>query len=537
MLVWVFLTVVASGAAIEILGARQSGKHVGTIPVLVGGCFAGGLMAILVLLTARPVFAAAAVLALMVALAAVNSAKLTALREPLVFVDFAMLGQIAKHPQLFLPYLGVVPAALLLGSVVAASGAAMALEAPLQVLGGWPTRLAAVLALAAGGGFGIHLLRGRLRRWAWGLKPSLNPRTDVIRFGLIGSLLLTALLSNDQSDKDIARQRRRRTLRPPRSGKLTDIVAVQAESFFDVRRMDRRIDRSLLRCFDHCATEAVYRGQLTVPAAWGACTQRTEFAFLTGLSADELGMDRFNPYLRFAKRPVWSIAHELRNLGYQTICIHPFSGDFFGRRQVLPNLGFDAFFDVSAFQGAREFGPYVSDLAVAEKVAAVLEESARPKFIFAITMENHGQWWKERLPPEELAGVQALVPSFPAEFLCYLRHLANTDAMIGQLAHALRQRDGTLCVFGDHLPSFPKVFRHLEFSDPRSDYVIWRPDHGERPMVRDADVVGLSDLLLSAADIRQAGAAEGMSTPPGSRSAAQRSVSAARELERPTQEL
>src|SRR5690606_41004328 len=67
-----------------------------------------------------------------------------------------------------------------------------------------------------------------------------------------------------------------------------------------------------------------------------------------------------------------------------TICIHPFPGSFFGRDRVLPNLGFDVFLDIAAFQEARRFGPYVSDLSVAEKIIEVLRLPGGPKFVFRL---------------------------------------------------------------------------------------------------------------------------------------------------------
>ena len=43
-----------------------------------------------------------------------------------------------------------------------------------------------------------------------------------------------------------------------------------------------------------------------------------------------------------------------------------------------------------AFGIADRYGPYVSDAAVAEMVASLLEKSTETLFIFVITMENHG---------------------------------------------------------------------------------------------------------------------------------------------------
>ena len=31
----------------------------------------------------------------------------------------------------------------------------------------------------------------------------------------------------------------------------------------------------------------------------------------------------------------------------------------------------------------------------------------------------------------------------------------------------------TLCFYGDHIPSMPKVYEHLSYEDKNSDYFIW----------------------------------------------------------------
>ena len=85
-------------------------------------------------------------------------------------------------------------------------------------------------------------------------------------------------------------------------------------------------------------------------------------------------------------------------------------------------------------------------------------------------------------------------------FLSYLRHLGNADRMIGQLAgHLERSGEGVLCVYGDHLPSFPAVYRKLRFRDGRTDYLIWRPGHDRPAVVKDMHISSLSRSLLDVA--------------------------------------
>jgi phosphoglycerol transferase MdoB-like AlkP superfamily enzyme len=494
---WILPAAFLVGAVAEACAAPPLARR--ALPLLLAGLLGVALALLLLAVLGRPTAAAAATALLLGIVVAVSNTKVRVLREPLVFIDFFMLGEIVRHPQLFVPQFGVAPTIGLVAAVLGGLAAALTLEAPLPALAGaFPGERLLLVLLGIGLLAGtLRLLQGRLMAWGWRLRPSLHPAADLARFGLFGSLLLGALLFGDRRGKRQAAQSRRRV--PRRPARLPDIVAVQAESFIDARRVDRRIPAGLLPAFDACRAGALLQGRLTVPG-WGAYTQRSEFAFLTGLGPAELGLDRYNPYARFARRqPVWSIAHELRAIGYRTVCLHPFSGLFFGRDRAVPNLGFERFLDGAAFAGAPRFGPYVGDLAVAEKAIELLRESAEPLFIFAITMENHGSWKPRRLPAAELAALRKGGLDLPPGFLCYLRHLANADGMIGRLSHFLGERgDGLLCLFGDHVPSFPGLFRRLGYEDPRTDYLVWRAGQPGEGLRRDLEVTDLAASLMAA---------------------------------------
>ena len=194
--------------------------------------------------------------------------------------------------------------------------------------------------------------------------------------------------------------------------------------------------------------------------AWGANTMRTEFAVLTGIGDQALGVHRFNPYRRVARSDVLALPHRLRALGYRRFVSTPTRWAFSAAIRVFPNLGFDRFIDIDDFQEAPRDGPYVADAAVTRKIAEVLGKADRPAFVFAITMENHGPLHLERVTQSDLDRLYLDTP--PAgwdDLTVYLRHLAHADRMFGDLAELLaaRPRGGVLCLFGDHVPSMPRV--------------------------------------------------------------------------------
>lgn len=406
---------------------------------LQGGLWLLGFLPLAAVLQ-RPVFAAILVLGVQGLVIAISAVKQKYLREPLVFADLGLFTQAFRHPRLYVPYFGIARAL--------AASAAFALV----MLAGFVLEPRAGLAPAAWVALFILAL-GLLAVGSAIGKPSLEPLDDVRHFGVLGAMWLYWLCERKPASAVAAPFGILRI----QGDKNPTIVAVQSESFFDVRRLDPAAPRDVLRNFDSLAKEADH-GCLAVPV-WGAYTMRTEFAFLSGIPSAALGVHRFNPYRRFARRGVATIASALRERGYRTLCLHPYPASFFARDRVFPLLGFDRFIDSEEFEGARRDGPYVADAELTERIAELVRAAREPLFVFAITMENHG--------PLHLEGAD--------ELAVYLRHLRNADAMIGALAGELgRKGDGVLCVYGDHVPGMPAVYAARGFADPRTDYLLWR---------------------------------------------------------------
>lgn len=453
---------------------------------------------LLLLLSQRPVFAAGLALAGALLLVLVNNAKYQALREPFLFSDFGLFSQALKHPRLYLPFLGLGKALLGAAAIGGSIGLGLFVEPPLPPAIGWPAFATLVVAT---GLVGIVLLRGG---GPAAPAPSLKPLQDLRTLGLAASLWLywrleTATPVNRRESAAGTGLRPPQTRHRPLPERLPHIVAVQSESFFDPRRLLDTVNPAVLMNFDRIRKDAELHGTLQVPA-WGANTMRTEFGFLTGIAADELGIHRFNPYRKLARHPTSSLAAVARSLGYRTLCIHPHPASFFGRDSVYPHLGFDEFIDIQQFDATETCGPYICDAAVGRMIGRQLASSNRPLFVFAITMENHGPLHLEKVAPGDSERCYRTPP--PAGFddlTVYLRHLANADRMLGDLTTLLsqQQREGLLCWFGDHVPSLPSVYAALDFNDGRTDYLLWRTRH-HRVEYRDLAVEDLGQALLKA---------------------------------------
>ena len=468
---------VAAAAALAawLIPRRVARARIAANPALLLDLFppllAGGM---LLLATGRPMFAGLVLLALGAGFALADMAKRDALREPVVFSDLSEFKHVFTHPHLYLPFAG--PALVIGGAAVAITlGIGLLVfeppfwrPAPLPALAALLVAIVMIWALSREPALG--LAAAGLRKF----QPEGEPFADGARLGPFATLLVYGIIAR-------AERAARRADCPPLpapalhdGAAATPVVVVQCESFFDARRISPRVPDGLLCGFDACLEQGATYGRFDV-GAWGANTMRAEFAALTGISEDRLGLDRFNPYHAFARTPLHSLASRLRAQGYSTLCLHPFDRSFFRRDLTLPALGFETFLGREALGGSRR-PPYRSDPDLARQVVRVLDVAGPRTFIFVITMGNHGPW--EEPGPPIAPRVRGLFE--PGEvpqrgpLLRYLDGLTGSDEMLAILLDELgpQRRNALFGFYGDHLPSLPEAFTHFGFDDRASDYVL-----------------------------------------------------------------
>lgn len=447
---------------------------------------------LLLLASSRPLSAVFTVFGIHALLLAVNNAKYEALQEPLVFSDLVEFAQVFRHPRLYLPFLGGQGILALLFVPPALLYLALSLELPIV-----DGRIAALLGLPLSCAL---LLPAKKQLF------HTDPNVNLCAQGLLGSLVIGQWLAWQKDNRTVFENTLRQSVFAKSSDAPcdSDVIVIQSESFFDVRRLYAPVAKHILQHFDAICTEAHYAGQLDVDA-WGANTMRSEFAFLTGVPNQKLGCYRFYPY-PYINTPLPSLARYFRGQGFRTICLHPHAATFFQRDRVFPLLGFDEFIDIEDFSRHDKTGPYIGDAAVTEKILALRQQSTQPLFIFAITMENHGPLHLESIGREEERALYQTMPTFAAHNLSvYLRHLQNADRMIKTLTERLREdgRDCWLCFYGDHIPIIPAAYEALEFTNSQSDYFIWHKRKSAAPQQQTLAVDELGALLaqLTANDI------------------------------------
>jgi hypothetical protein len=418
--------------------------------------------------TGRPLLSGLLAGAALAGLALADATKRRVLREPLLFLDAALLREVLRHPHLYLPFAGTGRILAALGAAGTASALLLALEPASPGLGG--------RVVAAGAAAGLL--------WWWQSPSRLplarEPAADSARLGPAATLGLHAAAAR-------AERPARRAALPPETVPLPlpdpapHLVLLQLESFWDARGRTPRADAPALPAWDRLSAEALAGGRLAVPG-FGANTMRAEFAALSGADEAALGLDAFNPYAVFAQRPVASIAHRLAASGYATRAIHPHDRRFFGRDAVLPALGFAAFEGEEAFQAAPRSGRHVSDAALGAAIAAHLAAAGGPLCLFAIGIAAHGPW------------------DGPDPFAAWAARIAETDAMLARLAEAARAlpRPVVLVAWGDHVPSLPET---ATLADWRTDWLAWhsaRPGTGARRDIGAASLRAEAEAALAA---------------------------------------
>lgn len=448
--------------------------------------------ALFVLLLSRPWFSATAVLAFFLMLVLVNNAKFHSLREPFVWQDFDYFTDAIKYPRLYIPFLGWGKFFLAATGFATAVTIGLFLEAAAQSRFEWHGELGGIVVLLLVSL--ILLILGQSKEQ----NLFFDPKRDVVAMGLLPFLWSYAKESKNfpSSDSPLSSINLQQTDDKP----LPNIIAVQSESFFDPRELFFGIKNDVLAEFDKLKADAISYGKLKVPA-WGANTVRSEFAFLSALDEQQLGVHRFNPYHAVVKGwEVESLASFLKHKGYRTIAIHPYVATFYQRNHVYPKMGFDEFLDRDAFCETDYFGPYISDLAVAQKIKEVLQKSEQPVFIFAITMENHGPLHLEKVLEEDIAKLYTTPPPNGCDDLTiYLRHLCNADKMIASLHETLQlcEYPTKLCWFGDHVPIMPKVYQLFGAPKGEVDYLLWSNKRASEPTRHDLSISDLAAAILT----------------------------------------
>lgn len=261
--------------------------------------------------------------------------------------------------------------------------------------------------------------------------------------------------------------------------------------------------------FADSLTENTFRGY-AYSSVYGGTTPNSEYEFLTGNSMAFLSAAV--PFSQLIREPSYSLAGYLNSLGYTCWATHPMNSRFWNREKVYPLLGFSEFEAIEGYEGAPTFRVYTKDEAVYDHILRELNNrrSGENKFIYAVTVQNHGGYkatdvFEEEVRPVGFDSVDSMV---------YLTLMHESDKAFQKLIEALQDMDEpvVLLLFGDHQPNASDEFIRfahggdLETLDEQMQkylipYLIWANYDIEMQSPEICSINYLSDFLLEAAGL------------------------------------
>ncbi|MEV2866891.1 sulfatase-like hydrolase/transferase [Paenibacillus larvae] len=260
----------------------------------------------------------------------------------------------------------------------------------------------------------------------------------------------------------------------PDNGKKPNVIVILSEAFWDPTIVkDIKFNEDPLPTL-HEVQKTHPHGTILSPQ-FGGGTANVEFEVLTGNSM------RFMPqgslaYIQYVNHEVDSLAGIFARKGYNTTAVNPFHNWFYNSRTVYKNFGFHNFISSEFFTPDYK-GPYLSDKSVTDKIIEAADNSDKPSFIFANTMQNHAPFDKDRYSSNggNTFTVSGDMSQESRDILeTYTTGIHDSDKMIKTLTdHFTQKGEPTIIIFfGDHLPlmgdnySVYKDIKYISEDDP-----------------------------------------------------------------------
>lgn len=284
----------------------------------------------------------------------------------------------------------------------------------------------------------------------------------------------------DYSEKEIKRIERTEENLPEttQSEDRPNILFLQLESFFDPELVNYlKISEDPIPTFRKLMEEYT-SGYFKVPSI-GAGTANTEFETITGMSMHYFGPGEY-PYKSILKETTCESApYILKNLGYSAHAVHNNEANFYGRKSIFPNMGFDTFTSAEYMPEEDEKTPlgWVEDRILTDEIMKCLESTEGPDYVYTISVQGHGAYPEEPIledPQITVTGSPTKEQDYQWEY--YVNQIREMDDFVKELTEALSDypEDVVLVMYGDHLPTMGLKVEDLDNRYLfQTEYVMW----------------------------------------------------------------
>ncbi len=267
-------------------------------------------------------------------------------------------------------------------------------------------------------------------------------------------------------------------LKKTKEDHLPNIIFLQLESFFDPSLVNYlELSEDPIPNFRHLMKE-YSSGYYRVPSV-GAGTANTEFETITGMSLRYFGPGEY-PYKSILKETTCESApFVLKKLGYSTHAVHNNEANFYGRRTVFPNLGFDTFTSEEYMVEEDDQNPlgWVRDRALIRPILDCLKSTEGSDYIYAISVQGHGDYPDEPILEDPKITVSgAATEEQDCKWEYYVNEIYEMDLFIRELIQALEDfgESVVLVMYGDHLPTMGLEVEDMENRYLfQTQYVMW----------------------------------------------------------------
>lgn len=285
-------------------------------------------------------------------------------------------------------------------------------------------------------------------------------------------------LPRDYSEEAVENIVKREESLPETGEKRPNILFLQLESFFDPELVEYlNISEDPIPNFRKLMQE-YSSGYFKVPSV-GAGTANTEFESITGMSMRYFGPGEY-PYKSILKETTCeSAAYVLKSLGYGTHAIHNNEANFYGRKNVFANLGFDSFTSEEYMSEQDDTNPndWVRDHNLTKYILQAMESTEGPDYVYTISVQGHGDYPEEPVlenPKITVSGASSQAENYKWEYYC--NQIYEMDQFIKELTDELSKldEDVVLVMYGDHLPTMGLTVTDVKNKYLfQTEYVIW----------------------------------------------------------------
>ena len=294
------------------------------------------------------------------------------------------------------------------------------------------------------------------------------------------------------------------------------VVAIMNETFSDLSVFDWMDPDYEGPTYFNSLEDCLQRGVLYVSVNGGG-TPNSEFEFLTGNSMASFGSGVY-PYSIYNMSHTGSLAAQFKELGYDTLAVHPCYPQNWNRSNVYETFGFDRFLSIEDyFADSETYRTRVTDKATYDLILDELESGTTPEFILDVTMQNHSGYDTGLVPEDELVGYTLADGTDNPLIDEYVASITKSDEALEEFLTALSGLDRKVVVvfFGDHQPYMTTAYNNAFVYDDGGDehqqnifqtkYIMWANyDVAGNDQV--SEVVDLDASSLGAAFLQAVGA-------------------------------